>query len=403
MVIENNQLMTLLFFEPSSGFGGSGNSLFNLLKHLDKNKFKPIVVTFNEGPQFEKIKNLGIEIIKLKVKKEETEDKEGRLSYFKFIWDLLFNILPLSIKLVSIIKRYNIDSVHINTNIISGIPAILSARILGIPCICHIRQTRRFIKRERFFAKLVDRFIFINHKSKELNSDFIRGEKAKVIYDGINLEYFKEDNRERIRKEFNLDSYPIVGVVGRIVEGKGFDDFIRASAIVSQRRPEVKFLIVGADHSEGKGLEKELRNLSRNLNLNDKVIFTGWRNDTTDLISAFDINVQPYTLPEGLPNVIIEAMALSKPVIATNIPGPSEIVLDGETGLLVPPCNPQALAEVIIKLLDNSTLAKKMGEAGRKRVEEVFEIKKTVRKIEEIYEEISPHITPARCNMGGRV
>ncbi|MCM8826811.1 MAG: glycosyltransferase, partial [Candidatus Omnitrophica bacterium] len=90
-------------------------------------------------------------------------------------------------------------------------------------------------------------------------------------------------------------------------------------------------------------------------------------------------------------------------VIATNIPGPSEIVLDGETGLLVPPCNPQALAEVIIKLLDNSTLAKKMGEAGRKRVEEVFEIKKTVRKIEEIYEEISPHITPARCNMGGRV
>ncbi|MCM8827323.1 MAG: glycosyltransferase, partial [Candidatus Omnitrophica bacterium] len=300
MVIENNQLMTLLFFEPSSGFGGSGNSLFNLLKHLDKNKFKPIVVTFNEGPQFEKIKNLGIEIIKLKVKKEETEDKEGRLSYFKFIWDLLFNILPLSIKLVSIIKRYNIDSVHINTNIISGIPAILSARILGIPCICHIRQTRRFIKRERFFAKLVDRFIFINHKSKELNSDFIRGEKAKVIYDGINLEYFKEDNRERIRKEFNLDSYPIVGVVGRIVEGKGFDDFIRASAIVSQRRPEVKFLIVGADHSEGKGLEKELRNLSRNLNLNDKVIFTGWRNDTTDLISAFDINVQPYTLPEGL-------------------------------------------------------------------------------------------------------
>ncbi|MCM8773780.1 MAG: glycosyltransferase [Candidatus Omnitrophica bacterium] len=385
MVMLNNQLMTLLFFEPSSGFGGSGNSLFNLLNYLDKNKFKPVVVTFNEGPQVERIRNLGIEIIKLKAKKEEPEDKEGRLSYFKFIWDLLFNTLPLSLKLVSIIKKYKIDLVHINTNIISGIPAILSARISGIPCICHIRQTRIFIKREILFARLVDSFIFINHKAKEFNSDFIQKERAKVIYDGIDLDGFKNGNRERIKKEFNLGSCSVVGIVGRIVEGKGFDDFIRASAIVSQRRPEVKFLIVGSDNSEDKRLEKELKNLSKNLNLNDKVIFTGWRNDTPDLISAFDIDVQSYTLPEGLPNVIIEAMALSKPVIATNIPGPSEIVLDGKTGLLVPPAKPYALAEAMIKLLDNLTLAKRMGEAGRKRVEEVFDIKKTVRKIEDIY------------------
>ncbi len=367
------ETINILMFEPSSGFGGSGNSLFNLLSHMDRNRFKPLMVILNDGPQFAKIGNLGIEVIKLKSK-----ERDGFLS------DLIFDALPLSLQLIGIIKRKRINLVHINTNIISGISAILAAFFAGVPCISHIRQTRSPICREKIFMSLVKRFVVLNKDVKADYSKYTAEEKIDIVYDGISLKEKIASNN--FGKEFDLDGAPCVGMVGRLVDGKGHINFIEAASIIAKIKPKVKFLIVGGDCSKDGLMLGKLRHLADSLNLNGNIIFTGWRNDISDVVSSFDISVQPYTAPEGLPNTVIEAMALKKPVISTDLPGPAEIVIDGKTGFTVPSKNPQALANAVIKLLDNPRLAEEMGEAGRQRVEDLFDIKKNVKQMEAIYE-----------------
>lgn len=385
---------SILYFEPSSGYGGSGNSLFLLLAHLDRNKFRPIVVTFNNGPQFEKVKRLGIEVIKLQPKEIEPNCGKGIALYCKFGWDLLLNVFPVMFKLRGTIKRHNVELVHINTNILSGIPAILAAKIAGIHCISHIRMTRELIIREKVLFRWIDKVIILNRQALKMYQSCLDEDKLVLIYDGIDTLEFVENNESSIRKEFKLgEDVPIVGLVGRVVEGKGHKEFILAARQVLNTVPEAKFVIVG-DNQGGDNSSKyfaEVKDLVSSEKLDKDILFTGWRDDIMNVIGGLDILVQASTtFPEGFGLTIVEAMALNKPVVATNIPGPSEIVVDGETGFLVPPGDAAALAEAILKLLNNPGLVWKMGEAGRKRVEQYFDIRKTAREVEKIYEEQLP-------------
>lgn len=380
--------VNVLFYEHSSGYGGSSKSLVNILYHLRKDKFYPAVIIFNEGPQINKIKELGIEIIKFSYK--TTKTIEVKNSYWAVILDIFKNFLPITWHLISLIRDKRISLIHINNNIFSGIPAILAAKMLSVPCICHIRQTRVPIKREKLVIPWINKILVLNQKALEEYRKYVPSEKVCLIYNGIDLEEYtvREGALKEIKKEFDLnDSDSIVGIVGRLVEGKGHDDFLKAAAIIENKKSNVKFLIVGDDPTRDKRTKKKLKKLTKNLSLNDDVIFTGWRDDIKDIMSIFDILVMP-SQAEGLPNTILEAMALCKPVVATNVSGPSEIVIDGKTGFLIPPNNPSALAEAILKLLKNGELAASMGEAGRKRVERLFDIRKTVRQLEQIYEEI---------------
>jgi len=375
------EMRSILFYEPSSGFGGSANSLANLVNGLNNQRFKPVVVIKNYGPQIKKIKNA--EILKL------TDYKESeKLTSFSFFIYFILKVLPEAVKIYFNIKKNKISLVHINTNIISGIPAIIASKIAGIPCICHIRQTRQLIKRERFFAKWVDRFIVLNRNVLEMLKEELPEEKISLIYDGVDLERFSQSQNGEFRKEYSLDSSSIVGIVGRIVNGKGHKEFVLSAKEILKVKPEVKFFIIGdAKGSDDKYLS-EVKQLVENENLEENLIFIGWRNDVKNIILDLDILIQASTSPEGFGLTCVEAMALKKPVIATNIPGPSEIVVDGETGFLVPPGDIKSLAERIIFLLDNPSAAKRMGEAGRKRAGELFDIRKTVDNIENIYETV---------------
>ena len=363
------KVMTILFYEPSSGFGGSGNALYNLLRHIDNKHIEAVVVTCEDGPQFEKIKALGIKVMKANAK--------GPLN----VWYLLWTI-----------KKLRINLVHINTNIISGIPAIIAAKIAGIPCICHIRQTRKLIRRERFFAKWADSFIVLNKDAYELLSKDIPQDKLQIVYDGIDFNETFGVALGNFKKEYGIESSPTIGLVGRIVEGKGHKEFILASTEVLRVIPEAKFVIVGdAPPGDGRYCE-EVKELAEKEDVARNIVFTGWRNDIPEVASSFDIAVQPYTSPEGLPNTIMEEMAMGKPVITTNIAGASDIVIDNETGCLVPPGDYRALASAILRLLADPELSKQMGSAGRRRVREYFDITKTAKKIEELYDKtLSSH------------
>lgn len=391
-------MINILYQEISGGWGGSSSALYDLLKNLDRTRFNPIVVTSTQGPHLEKIRQLGIE-----VKKtygfffnesrifQKIQQRIKILAYVIYFITLCIDMFLMVPRLVFIIKRKKINLLHLNNNIMLNLSGIIAGKITRVPTICYIRVTRNLTRLEKFFVPFVDRFIVLTNKAKELYKLWIQPEKIEMVYDGLDLKtFFKAGKDNSIRKEFNLDNVPLVGIVGRLVEGKGHEDFILSIPYVRQKHQDCKFLIVGNDPSEEKIIENRLKNLLNELKLNNQVIFTGWRNDISAIIHDLDILVQATsTFPEGFGLTCIEAMALSKPVVATNIPGPSEVVVNNQTGFLVPSRNPQALAEAMLKLLDDRELAKQMGEAGRKRAEELFDIKKNVKCMERIYEEIS--------------
>jgi len=390
----------ILYFELSSGFGGSGNSLFMLLDNLDKQKYNPLVVVFNEGPQFDKIRKIGIKVIKLPFKRHEMEDGGNIFSFFKFLYDLIFTEAPLFIAMIWLLNKYRINLVHVNCEIIASIPVIISAYLTRIPVIVHLRATRRLVKREKLFSKLVTTFIVLTEKSKENYLKDITTTNLDSIYDGIDIARInwvnngidiqllnargeKEKSTSEIKDLYNLNGYSVIGLVGRIVEGKGHIDFVKAAKIVLQKRDQIKFMIVGAGELK---IESELKDFIRINHLEENIIFTGWQTNILDYINTFDILVQASsTFPEGFGLTCIEAMALNKPVIATDIPGPSEIVVDGKTGFIVPPANPEKLAEAILKIIQDRDMARNMGIEGRRRVEEVFDIRKTAERIENLY------------------
>lgn len=387
--------INILFFEPSTGYGGSARCLLEWLRYLDKEAFSPLVITYYDGPAVEKIKKAGIEVKRLPyisfIKRLILSHKGAEfVSYLLFLIEMIFNILPTSFLLILLIKKRGINLIDINTSIITGIPGILASRVTNIPCVCHIHDTRKLTKKEKFFGKWVKRFFVLTAEAFKLYSKDLGERKLTLVYNGLNLDEWKfQGNNGYLLKEFRINKdNPVVGMVGRLTSGKGHADFIKAAKLINNVNRNVKFLIVGGIIFTEQKLEWELKNLVHNLELDDTVIFTGWREEISKTISLLDILVFPSsTFPEGFPLTCIEAMALNKPVVATNISGPNEIILNGITGYFVHPCNPEELAEKTLKLINNPQLAKNMGLAGRKRVEELFDVKKHIVQITNVYNE----------------
>jgi len=374
-----NKRLKILFYEPSSGFGGSSHFLASLINNLNRQEFQALVLIKNWGPQFEKIRDA--EFIRLKNYVEP-----DKMSHLGFAFFFFRNILPEIIVLFFLIKNKKIDLVHVNTSIISGTPAIFASKLAGIPCICYVQQTKPLINRERFIVKFVDQFVIQNSYCLTLYKSHISENKLNLIYLGLDLNAFKKAKTGILRSEFKLNNAPLVGIVGRIVEGKGQKEFILAAKAVLQRKPETRFIIVGEAKGSDSAYFREVQELVKSESLENRVIFTGWRTDIEDVINDLDILVQASsTFPESFGLTITEAMVLGKPVVATNIPGPSEVVEDKVTGFLVPAANPQKLTEAILNLLDDKELARNFGRAAKQRVQDRFDITKIARQLECLY------------------
>jgi glycosyltransferase involved in cell wall biosynthesis len=387
----------VLFFEPSTGYGGSSRCLLEWLRHLNREKFSPLVITYYNGPAIKQIRELGVKVIRLPyitlTKKLMLASEGGTLvSYIAFLLETLINTFPVALALAVIILVKRIDLVDLNSSIGTSIPGIIAAKLTRRPSVCHIHDTRRLSSKEVYFGKWVEKHIVLTHAAEKLYTAGLGADKLTVIYNGLSLDCWNGKNDGTgVREEFGIGPAEyIIGMAGRITKGKGHDDFITAASLVKRVNSRVKFLIVGSAVFTDKGLEGELQDMVKKLGLENTVIFTGWRDDVKRLMSAFDVLVFPTsTFPEGFPVTCIEAMALGKPVVATNIPGPSEIVLDGVTGFLVAPSDPDMLAERLLKVIGSPQALKNMGTAGRKRAEEVFDIIKLTREIELVFDEVA--------------
>ena len=193
-----------------------------------------------------------------------------------------------------------------------------------------------------------------------------------------------DTDRAAVRAEFGWPAdAPLVLFAGRLMPQKGVDDLIAALDILQHVRPQLKTLIAGAGPQRS-----ELEETAHAFQLDDKVKFLGHREDVPRLLAASDLLVLP-SLYEGMPNIVLEAMRHRKPVVATAAPGTTEVVVDGETGLLVPVKNFQGLARAIRQMIDDPELSRKFGEAGRARVELEFGVDRMVTRFAELYETIA--------------
>ncbi|MBC7260906.1 MAG: glycosyltransferase family 4 protein, partial [Chloroflexi bacterium] len=213
--------------------------------------------------------------------------------------------------------------------------------------------------------------------------------KVVVNYNGIELQRFHPTmDGQLFREDYHIPAQaPLVGMVGRLRPWKGQDRFLRMAAQVRTRVAETWFVIVGgAIFDPNDQYLQQLRTLATNLGIAERVVFTGHLADVRPALAAMDVFVHPGE-PEPFGLVNIEAMAMGKPVVAFAHGALPEIVVDRETGLLVPPEDEVALAEAVSTLLQDRALRKRMGETGRARVEAQFTAQRMVETVEQVLEE----------------
>lgn len=210
-------------------------------------------------------------------------------------------------------------------------------------------------------------------------------EKIVKIYSGIDLNQFQpvtDDEKISIRARWGIaENCKVIGIVSKLWEGKGHDVLIKAFKKIKKDRNDVKLVIVGEGY-----LQDNLVKLVEKVDLTGSVLFTGFQADVSEIISTFDIGVLP-SFFEGMGRVLLEAMAMEKPVVASHVGGIPDLVKEGVNGFLTKPGDIIELYNALNRLLDNHELAVTMGKQGRKKVSDQFSSKAMVKSIHNLYTE----------------
>ena len=368
----------IVYYIESKDFGGAEQMLFNLLSGLDRDLWEPVLVFHPHPgiiPFIERIKGLDI--------------NTQPVSFIKGLGDLsgMKNLIENLKELRPAVFHAQLVS---NLRCTCG---IICAKLAGIRAILATQHSYQEIRARRiyrlytliFYQKLisifVDYYIAVSYKLAErLKKNVISENKVKVVQNSVNVEDFRHnDDGDLLKSELkNIGDKGVVLTVARIDKLKGHKYLIEAAPLV----PDTIFLLAG-DGPERAAMEKK----ARDLKVADRVVFLGQRNNIPELLNACDFFVLP-SLLEGLPLSVLEAMSASKPVIATDIDGINEIIIDGENGLLVPPADSKALAEKIKLLLSDKSLASRLAVSGKETIMKNFTSEKMVKGVTDIYCEV---------------
>jgi glycosyltransferase involved in cell wall biosynthesis len=258
------------------------------------------------------------------------------------------------------------------------------------------KRVGSYLKKKDFFHRItyryVDRVLAISEviRHNVIETLPVPADRVLTLHDAIDTRRFAPErgDRARVRKEFGYDEKVfLVGFVGRFSPGKGHEEFLQAAALLKERFPSVRYLIVGeASHGEERFTEG-IHALARELGIERIVRFAGFRKDIPDVMASFDLFAFP-SHAESFGIVLIEAMAMERPVVSSNCDGVLDIMVNGETGLMVPPRNAPALADALAKLLEDPALRARMGAAARHRVITLFDQQRQVDRLEEIYRSV---------------
>jgi glycosyltransferase involved in cell wall biosynthesis len=299
--------------------------------------------------------------------------------------------LRAAFKIARILKKEKYDIVHSHTSHAHSLIMWASLFLRKKPVRIVSRRVDFSIFRHNFlgmnrykYIKGADHIIAVAHKVKDvLVQDGIPAEKISVVHSGADMDRFQGINGDYIFQEFSLaPNAPILGNIGYLVGHKGQKYLIQAMAKIVQKFPGAHLLIVGKGE-----LEKELKDLTARLGLNNHITFTGFRSDVGVFMNIFDVLVVSST-GEGLTATIVDALALEIPVVTTDAGGVPEIITHGETGIIVPQADPDALARGIIWTLNNYDQAKEMAKRGKREGMKKFSANSMVEGNLQVYQKV---------------
>ena len=336
------------------------------------------LITPSLGEFTEQVKSRSIEVIQMPM--ERTFFFHRSVAFAKFLRD------------------WDADLVHCHSAVAGTILARIGAYLAGVPLISHVHIENKFsdvrwiqklqIILDNITAIVADKIITISNATKSsLIDQGISSNKITVIHNGISLTEQLDDMPEidQLRSTLGLkNNSHVVGTVARLCPVKGQREFIFAARNICNLYPNTEFLVIGEDYEfEGK-YRSNLENLVKELDLEEFVHFLGFRSDVRRLIHCSEIFVLPSRI-EGLPVTILEAMAARKPVVATSVGGVPELVLDGETGILVPPRDVPGLSKAIESLLEQPDIAHQMGNKGYEYIQQEFSHEKMWAQVQQLY------------------
>ncbi len=382
----------LLVVNHAVDMGGAERVLLGLLARLDREKFDPGLAVPHRGPLAERAESLGVRVHLgfpssrlLQVRRKSLG--RDRLAAAAYPWDMTWTVLGLR----RLIIREGYELVLTNSakaDVYGSLAGWLARRPVvwrfhDIPDRATFSRLNLFLLRTSasFFAS---RILAISEAVREALADLgVPRDKIKVVYNGVEPQGEAKARRREKREEWGIpeDAF-LVGMVGRLVEWKGPDVFLRAAALLSEAHPKARFVLVGdVIYGEREYLAK-LKGLCASLGLEKKTLFTGFVDDPLAAMAALDCLVHASVEPEPFGMVLVEAMSLGLPVVAAGAGGVPEIVEDKLTGLLVPPGDFRALATALEWMISHPRERKEMGMRGKRRVSERFDLGFVCREME---------------------
>lgn len=360
----------VLLINGAGFMGGDVAMLLLGLPFLQQKHYSLSIVSIPRGEVYEELRKIpGVQMITMELGGTELPPstnfgKLGRAAA----------IAAAAVRIAAFVRREKIDAIYALDRTVATLLSYLVAHLTGTPLIlsAHISyylDTSALMRRVVRHAKAVT--VTSEHMGKRFLPYVSDPTRIFKILNAIKLELYDATlPGTPIRQELTIaPETPVVILAGRLSPFKGQDDLIRAAAIIRQERPDVQFLLAGAENVAG--FTKVLTQLIAEQQLENTVRLIGYRKDLPAVFAAATICTMPsHEEPFGL--VALEAMAMGKPVVATRAGGVPEFLVDGEMGFLIEPRDHQALARAILKLVNEPALAQAMGRRGRQHVEEYF-------------------------------
>lgn len=294
-------------------------------------------------------------------------------------------------KIAALAKQKKINCIHAHSA--HAHSTALLARLFMRPK-PHIIVTRRvafpikgrWLDRKKYLAENVSYIAISNAVKETLLTAGVAQQNVRVVPIAIESDEtvpLDETHSFLLRREFELAVGDfIIGTVGSLTECKGHANLLKAVSLTKERLPQIKCIIVG----DGK-LNESLKNLAEKLNIEQKIVFTGFRKDASSIMALFDVFVLP-SLSEGFSNVTLEAMALGKSVVASDVGGLKDLVRDRENGVLVPAKNPEKIASAVMELYNNPDFAKQLAQQARHDARNMYTVENMINSSCNYYEKI---------------
>lgn len=398
----------ILYVHHGGTVGGAPLSLLFLLQQLDRSLYEPVVLFLADGPVVERFRTAGVTV---HIAPEITDFSHTELVWYGagLLWQLPGKILrfwPSVLRAAAWLRRVQPDLVHLNSSTLAAFA--IAARRATLPVVWHIREPlahgyfglRRAWLR-RVLRQCATRVVAISQFDAAQLGD---GVAATVIHNFVDFAQFaREVDPAAARAHLQLSSAQhVVLMLGGCSLTKGTLPFVRAYASLRRRVPNAVLIIAGAKPEVGAadwlsailkritGADRYARHVmaAAAAGIAQRGIrFVGVRSDVPQLLAASDVVVFPSIVPH-FARPLIEAAAMAKPVVASDLGGPRELVVPGSTGLLVPPNDPDALANAIVEVLQDPQAAARMGTAGFERARQLFDAQKNAARTFGLYAEI---------------